>query len=149
MRVFHYFRSSTNRGKWLTSFMLCAMSTCLMIMLLVVQVVVVVVVGLFSISISIYLPLRVNRMFCVIVFYWVFAVRLFASYHERKRALFSLLPAIMFILRLLEHKLQWPPGTNERKKRSNSKVHIRWTPSYLAFFCVFSISFARNVVSYV
>lgn len=35
MWVFHYFRSSTNRGKWLTSFMLCAMSTCLMIMLLV------------------------------------------------------------------------------------------------------------------
>lgn len=105
-------RPGTNRGKWLTSFMLCvsvrarAMSTCSMIMLL-----------CFAcwIGLSDYCSSLMCRMFCVIVFYWVLLWCAYSFTWARACLLcvFLLLPAIMFILRLLVHKLQWPSsGTN-------------------------------------
>lgn len=58
------------------------------------------------------------RMFCVIVFYWVLRC---ARSLDRARS-FSLLLAIMFILRLLVHKLQWPSGTNKKRRHSKALV---------------------------
>lgn len=82
--------SGTNRGKWLTSFMLCAMSTCLMIMLF------------------------FSSVFCY-CFFFIGCCGALACAH----ALFFIVAAIMFILRLLVHKLQWPSGTNREKKERN------------------------------
>lgn len=114
--VFHYANyawSTTNEcGKWLTSFMLCAMSTCLMIMLCSIFFSLCLFI---SLSRLLFIILFISMLFGVIVFYWVLrCARLLA----RARA-FLLFTAIMFILRLLVHKLQWPSGTNKKKQQND------------------------------
>lgn len=123
--------SSTNRGKWLTSFMLCAMSTCLMIML-----------SFFCCC---------CRCCCfypacsVIVFYWVFWCACLGSRaraSERARS-FSLLPTIMFILRLLVHKLQWPSGNKtELQSAPCNLIILNFAPHFCVLARFFSIKYS-------